>query len=51
MSAVMSAPRAAFDRVAAEAGFGTATSMRQQLMAEIGVSPSAYRATFRAPTP
>jgi transcriptional regulator GlxA family with amidase domain len=35
------------DRVAAEAGFGTATSMRQQLMAEIGVSPSAYRATFR----
>ncbi|WP_338889026.1 GlxA family transcriptional regulator [Rhodococcus sovatensis] len=35
------------DRVAADAGFGTATSMRQQLMAEIGVSPSAYRATFR----
>lgn len=37
------------DRVAAEAGFGTATSMRQQLMAAIGVSPSAYRSTFRAP--
>ncbi|AYJ48232.1 GlxA family transcriptional regulator [Rhodococcus sp. P1Y] len=35
------------DRVAAEAGFGTATSMRQQLMADIGVSPSAYRSTFR----
>lgn len=35
------------DRVAEKAGFGTATSMRQQLMAEIGVSPSAYRATFR----
>ncbi|SNT50332.1 GlxA family transcriptional regulator [Rhodococcoides kyotonense] len=37
------------DRVAAEAGFGTATSMRQQMMAEIGVSPSAYRATWNAP--
>lgn len=35
------------DRVAAEAGFGTATSMRQQLMAELGVSPSVYRSTFR----
>ncbi|WP_072803716.1 GlxA family transcriptional regulator [Rhodococcoides yunnanense] len=35
------------DRVAEEAGFGTATSMRQQLMADIGVSPSAYRSTFR----
>ncbi|RRQ29046.1 helix-turn-helix domain-containing protein [Rhodococcus sp. Eu-32] len=35
------------DRIAEEAGFGTATSMRQQLMAEIGVTPSAYRATFR----
>jgi len=38
------------DKVAAEAGFGTATSMRQHLMAEIGVSPSAYRATFAAHT-
>ncbi|MDJ0395334.1 helix-turn-helix domain-containing protein [Rhodococcus sp. G-MC3] len=35
------------ERVAEDAGFGTATSMRQQLMSEIGVSPSAYRATFR----
>ncbi|OAK54687.1 AraC family transcriptional regulator [Rhodococcoides kyotonense] len=35
------------DRIAEEAGFGTATSMRQQLMAEIGGSPSAYRSTFR----
>lgn len=35
------------DRVAAEAGFGTATSLRQQLTAEIGVSPRAYRSTFR----
>ncbi|MGB7382110.1 MAG: hypothetical protein WA927_02585, partial [Rhodococcus sp. (in: high G+C Gram-positive bacteria)] len=38
------------DKVAAEAGFGTATSMRQHLMAEIGVSPSVYRATFAADT-
>ena len=38
------------DKVAAEAGFGTATSMRQHLMVEIGVSPSAYRATFAADT-
>ncbi|MFI0452500.1 GlxA family transcriptional regulator [Actinomadura sp. 6N118] len=36
------------DRVAAEAGFGTAASMRQHLAATIGVSPSAYRLTFRA---
>lgn len=36
------------DRVAERAGFGTATSLRQHLHAAIGVSPSAYRATFRA---
>lgn len=36
------------DRVAERAGFGTATSLRQHLQAAIGVSPSAYRATFRA---
>ena len=35
------------DRVAAEAGFGTATSLRQHLHAAIGVSPAAYRRTFR----
>ncbi|MFC7342388.1 GlxA family transcriptional regulator [Saccharopolyspora griseoalba] len=35
------------DRVAADAGFGTAASLRQHLQAELGVSPSAYRATFR----
>jgi transcriptional regulator GlxA family with amidase domain len=39
------------DRIAEEAGFGTATSMRQQLMADIGVSPSAYRSTWRAAAP
>ena len=40
------------DRVAAESGFGTATSLRQHLHAEIGVAPAAYRRTFRAePTP
>ncbi|MFB4317168.1 GlxA family transcriptional regulator [Actinomadura sp. 21ATH] len=37
------------DRVAAEAGFGTGASLRQHLQAELGVSPTAYRATFRGP--
>lgn len=36
------------DRVAREAGFGTAAAMRQQLHAVIGVSPMTYRRTFRA---
>ncbi|MBO0513352.1 GlxA family transcriptional regulator [Streptomyces beijiangensis] len=36
------------DRVAEEAGFGTSASMRQHLVAAIGVSPMAYRQTFRA---
>jgi transcriptional regulator GlxA family with amidase domain len=36
------------DRVAAVAGFGTAASMRQHLGVTLGVSPSAYRRTFRA---
>lgn len=35
------------DRVAAAVGFGTAVSLRQHLHAALGVSPSAYRATFR----
>ncbi|MEU6080549.1 helix-turn-helix domain-containing protein [Streptomyces sp. NPDC047108] len=37
------------DRVAADAGFGTGASLRQHLQAALGVSPSAYRATFRGP--
>lgn len=36
------------DQVASQAGFGTAASMRQHLQAVLGVSPSAYRRTFRA---
>ncbi|MBT2387193.1 GlxA family transcriptional regulator [Streptomyces sp. ISL-11] len=36
------------DHVARDAGFGTAASMRQHLQAALGVSPSAYRRTFRA---
>jgi transcriptional regulator GlxA family with amidase domain len=36
------------DRVAREAGFGTAAAMRQQLHAVVGVSPMTYRRTFRA---
>jgi len=35
------------DQVARRAGFGTATALRQQLHAAIGVSPTAYRRTFR----
>lgn len=34
------------DRVAAEAGLGTAASLRQHLNAAIGISPTAYRRTF-----
>jgi transcriptional regulator GlxA family with amidase domain len=37
------------DRIAAEAGFGTATSLRQHLHAALGVSPTSYRGTFRCP--
>lgn len=36
------------DAVAAAAGLGTAASLRQHLRASIGVSPLAYRRTFRA---
>ncbi|MER6271505.1 helix-turn-helix domain-containing protein [Streptomyces sp900105755] len=35
------------DRVAAEVGFATANSLRQHLHAAIGVTPQAYRTTFR----
>ncbi|MFC7305294.1 GlxA family transcriptional regulator [Streptomyces monticola] len=35
------------DRVAAESGFGTGTSLRQNFQAALGVSPRAYRVTFR----
>ncbi|MGW2177119.1 GlxA family transcriptional regulator [Streptomyces sp. NPDC001732] len=36
------------DQVARDAGFGTATSLRQHLQAVLGVSPTVYRRTFRA---
>ncbi|MGP4003582.1 GlxA family transcriptional regulator [Streptomyces sp. 8N706] len=36
------------DRVARDAGFGTAASLRQHLQAALGTSPTAYRRTFRA---
>ncbi|MET9291528.1 helix-turn-helix domain-containing protein [Streptomyces sp. NPDC003077] len=36
------------DEVAARVGFATGTSLRQHLHAAIGVSPLAYRRTFRA---
>lgn len=35
------------DRVADEAGFGTGASMRQHFQVALGVSPHAYRGTFR----
>lgn len=36
------------DRIADEVGLGTAASLRQHLRAALGVSPVAYRRTFRA---
>ncbi|AQS69078.1 GlxA family transcriptional regulator [Streptomyces pactum] len=36
------------DRVARAAGFGTAQSMRQHLQTALGVTPTAYRRTFRS---
>ncbi|MFC9927178.1 GlxA family transcriptional regulator [Streptomyces sp. NPDC127190] len=36
------------DQVAREAGFGTAQSMRQHLQQALGVTPTAYRRTFRS---
>lgn len=35
------------DAIAAEAGFGTAMSLRQHFAAALGTSPSAYRRSFR----
>ncbi|WP_228991975.1 GlxA family transcriptional regulator [Streptomyces sp. DH8] len=35
------------DQIAAEAGFGTGTAMRQHFREALGVSPRAYRNTFR----
>ncbi|WP_017587674.1 GlxA family transcriptional regulator [Nocardiopsis ganjiahuensis] len=39
------------DRIADRAGFGTAASLRQHMQTELGVSPSAYRRTFRGTAP
>jgi transcriptional regulator GlxA family with amidase domain len=36
------------DRVARQAGFGTAASLRQHLHAAVGVAPATYRRTFRS---
>ncbi|HLU29469.1 MAG TPA: helix-turn-helix domain-containing protein [Glycomyces sp.] len=36
------------DQIAGRAGFGTAVSLRQQMRTALGVSPSAYRKTFRS---
>ncbi|GIJ46092.1 transcriptional regulator [Virgisporangium aliadipatigenens] len=37
------------ERIAAEAGFGSATLLRQHLHATLGVTPQRYRRTFRRP--
>jgi transcriptional regulator GlxA family with amidase domain len=37
----------AVDRIARDVGFATPASLRQHLRAELGVSPHAYRSTFR----
>ena len=39
------------DEVAARAGLGTGASLRQRLRSVAGVSPTAYRRTFRGPYP
>ncbi|MER7763006.1 helix-turn-helix domain-containing protein [Streptomyces sp. NPDC097619] len=39
------------DRVAREAGFGTAQSLRKHLQAVLGTTPTAYRRTFRDTDP
>jgi transcriptional regulator GlxA family with amidase domain len=37
------------DQIARRTGFGTAAALRQQFHHAVGVAPSAYRRTFRAP--
>jgi transcriptional regulator GlxA family with amidase domain len=37
------------DRIAAEVGFNSATLLRKHLQTTLGVSPTVYRRTFRAP--
>jgi transcriptional regulator GlxA family with amidase domain len=39
------------DRIAAAVGFNSATLLRKHLQAALGVSPTIYRRTFRAPAP
>jgi transcriptional regulator GlxA family with amidase domain len=39
------------DQIAEQAGFGTGGSLRLHLQEVLGVSPTAYRATFRGPGP
>ncbi|WAP57698.1 GlxA family transcriptional regulator [Streptomyces sp. S465] len=39
------------DQVVREAGFGSPASLRQHFQAAVGVSPTAYRRTFRASAP
>jgi transcriptional regulator GlxA family with amidase domain len=45
---LLEATSLSIERVADEAGFGTAAAMRQHLRAELGVSPTSYRRAFQA---
>jgi transcriptional regulator GlxA family with amidase domain len=40
----------AIDQIASRAGFGAASALRQHLRTVVGVSPAAYRRTFRSAT-
>ena len=39
------------DRIARDAGFGTTAALRQHFHTRVGVAPTAYRRTFRHPSP
>jgi len=45
----LEATRLPVERIATDAGFGTAASLRQHLHAAIGISPGAYRRMYRGP--
>jgi len=48
---LLESSRMTVDQIAGEVGFATATSLRQHLNAELGVSPLAYRRTFQGADP
>jgi len=46
--AILESTTLSVDRVARESGIGSAESLRQHMMRHVGLTPSAYRAAFRA---